>query len=237
MPRSPVVARCALQSMTPWRTASPWLSYDQSEVVLPLVVVMIGPSTIEVVLDESDEVLLVVPLVSEVVVLIGPSTIEVVLEEPDEVLLVLPPALLSVLVPVLDEVVPGSDEGVADGVLDAPAETEIVASLAEAWRTAPVPPARTQTETVRPIAAREEIAARSRDGVGMENLPMGGWLRIRRSPQNARSPQTLPAPRAPWAGPGPLRPAGGRLRNFALHLFLEGPPGGWETSALSSRSK
>ena len=142
--------------------------------MLPLVVVMIGPSTIEVVLDESDEVLLVVPLESEVVVLIGPSTIEVVLEEPDEVLLVLPPALLAVLVPVLDEVVPGSDEGVADGVLDAPAETEIVASLAEAWRTAPVPPARTQTETVRPIAARDEIAARSRDGVGMENLPVGG---------------------------------------------------------------
>ena len=160
-------------------------------VVLSEVVVLIGPSTIEVVLDEPDEVLLVVPLVSEVVVPIGPSTIEVVLEEP----VVVPP----VLVEVLDEVVPGSgeDEGAGDGMLEAPAETEIVASVAEAWRTAPVPPARAQTEMVRPIAAREEIAARSRDGVGMENLPVGGWLRTRRSPQNARSPQTLQALRPP----------------------------------------
>ena len=175
MPRSPVVARCALHSMTPLRTASPWLSYDQSEVVLllvvvvpPEVVVLIGASTIEVVLDE---LLLVVP--SEVVVLIGASTTEVVL---DELLLVLPPALPFVLVLVLDEVVPGSgeDEGEDEGVLEAPAATEIVASVADAWRIAPVPPARAQTETARPMAARVVIAARSRDGVGMDRTFLWG---------------------------------------------------------------
>lgn len=156
----------------------PWSSDVQSEVVLlvvlllpPSVVEPTGASTTEVVLDESDEVVLEPSLVEP----IGPSTIEVVLAELleslelAELLLELSAVvLLSVLVVLLEvPEVPGSGEGEAE----APTDPEIVASVGDAWRTAPVPPARAQTEMAKPTAARDEIAARRRDGVGMENPP------------------------------------------------------------------
>src|SRR5438552_12575131 len=113
---------------------------------------LMGVFSIDVELEESDEVLLELSVV---------LTVSVVVESVELVELLLPSLLL-----VVEETggsmttVPGSGEG--DGV-EVPAEIDRVASVADAWRTAPVPPARAQTEMATPMAARVEITARSRD--------------------------------------------------------------------------